>query len=72
MPKVSIGIVSTMILVTVFILGWLLKGPIGVGTVIAVALQGNIMQMAFNIMKFEPKDVVHQDLLQSFKVIFKK
>ena len=72
MPKVSIGIVGTMILVTVFILGWLLKGPIGVGTVIAVALQGNIMQMAFNIMKFEPKDVVHQDLIQSLRVIFKK
>lgn len=70
MPKVPIGIVSTGILLTVFILGWLLDGPIGVGTIIAVVLQGNIMQLAFNIMKFEPKDVVHQDLLQSMKVIF--
>ena len=72
LPKVPIGIVSTGILVTVFILGWLLDGPIGVGTIIAVVLQGNIMQLAFNIMKFEPKDVVHQDLLQSMKVIFGK
>lgn len=72
MPKVPIGIVSTGILLTVFILGWLLDGPIGVGTIIAVVLQGNIMQLAFNIMKFEPKDVVHQDLLQSMKVIFGK
>ena len=30
------------------------------------------MQVAFNIMKFDPKDITHQDLLQSMKVIFKK
>lgn len=69
MPKVPIGIVSTGILITVFVLGWLLDGPIGIGTIIAVVLQGNIMQCAFNIMKFDPKDVTHQDLLQSMKVL---
>lgn len=69
---VSIGTVSTGILLTVFILGWLLDGPIGIGTIISVALQGTIMQLAFNIMKFHPADITHQDLLQSLAVIFKK
>ena len=71
-PKVKVGYIGTAILITVFILGWLLDGPIGVGTIIAVALQGTLMQVAFNIMKFDPKDITHQDLIQSMKVIFKK
>lgn len=71
-PKVKVGYIGTAILITVFILGWLLDGPIGVGTIIAVALQGTLMQVAFNIMKFDPKDITHQDLIQSMRVIFKK
>ena len=71
-PKVKVGYIGTAILITVFILGWLLDGPIGVGTIIAVALQGTLMQVAFNIMKFDPKDITHQDLIQSLKMIFKK
>ena len=71
-PNVKVGYIGTAILITVFILGWLLDGPIGVGTIIAVALQGTLMQVAFNIMKFDPKDITHQDLLQSMKVIFRK
>ena len=71
-PNVKVGYIGTAILITVFILGWLLDGPIGVGTIIAVALQGTLMQLAFNIMKFDPKDITHQDLLQSMKVIFRK
>ena len=71
-PKVKVGYIGTAILITVFVLGWLLDGPIGIGTIIAVALQGTLMQMAFNIMKFDPKDITHQDLVQSIKVILKK
>ena len=69
-PKVKVGYIGTAILITVFLLGWLLDGPIGIGTIIAVGLQGMLMQVAFNIMKFDPKDITHQDLLQSMKVIF--
>ena len=70
--KIPIGIVSTASLLTVFVLGWLLDGPIGIGTIISVCLQGQFMQLAFNIMKFLPTDVTHQDLVQSFKVILKR
>ena len=70
--NVSAGTVWTCILITVFIMGWLLGGPVGVGTIIAVCLQGPLMQLAFNMMKFKPTEVNHQDLIQSMKVIFKK
>jgi len=70
--NVSAGTVWTGILITVFLMGWALGGPIGIGTIIAVCLQGPLMQMAFNIMKFKPTEVKHQDLIQSMKVIFRK
>ena len=70
--NVSAGTVWTGILITVFLLGWLLGGPVGVGTIIAVCLQGPLMQLAFNMMKFKPTEVNHQDLIQSMKVIFRK
>ena len=69
LPKVPIGLISSAIMLTVFVFGWLLDGPIGLGTVIIVCLQGPIMQMAFNIMKFNPTEVDHQNLIQSIKVI---
>lgn len=71
-PKVKVGYIGTAVLITVFIFGWLLDGPIGIGTVLAVALQGTLMQVTFNILKFDPKTVVHQNLVQSMKVIFGK
>lgn len=72
LPKVPIGLISSGIMLVVFILGWLLDGPIGVGTVILVLLQGPVMQFAFHVMKFKPIEVVHQDLIQSIKVIFRR
>ena len=70
--NVSAGTVWTGILITVFLIGWALGGPVGIGTIIAVCLQGVFMQLAFNIMKFKPTEVEHQDLVQSLRVIFRK
>lgn len=70
--NVSAGTVWTGILITVFLIGGALGGPIGIGTIIAVCLQGAFMQLAFNIMKFKPTEVEHQDLVQSLRVIFRK
>lgn len=54
------------------LLGWLLGGPIGIGTVISAFLMSPIMQIIFKIMHFVPENVIHQNLLQSFHVIVGK
>lgn len=69
---IPIGGVNVIILSVVLVIGWLLDGPIGIGTLISPFAMGFMQQFAFNLMKFEPKDVVHQDLIGSAKVIFKK
>ncbi len=69
---IPIGGVNVIILSVVLVIGWLLDGPIGVGTLISPFAMGFMQQFAFNLMKFEPKDVAHQDLIASAKVLFGK
>lgn len=69
---IPIGGVNVIILSVVLVIGWMLDGPIGIGTLISPFAMGFMQQLAFNLMKFEPKDVVHQDLIGSAKVLFGK
>ena len=69
LKKVPIGWVNNMILVVVLFFGWRLGGPIGIGTLIAAVASGIMVQLAFNVMKFEPKDVIHQGFFESIKVL---
>ncbi|MCQ2550609.1 MAG: hypothetical protein MJ146_00225 [Clostridia bacterium] len=72
MPKIPIGIVNVFILSTVFILAWLLDGPIGICTVIAPIGIGLMQQVVFTLAKFDPKAMNHQSIIQSFIILFKK
>lgn len=63
--KIPIGAVSIGIMVAVLITGRLLGGPVGIGTAYSVFGTGIIMQIVFHIIKFEPRDVVHESLMES-------
>ena len=70
--KVPIGVVSiTMLSIATFI-GWLLGGPVGVGTLICAFGTGPIMQAAFATVHFNATKVHHQRLRESFRVVFSK
>lgn len=69
LAKIPIGIVSVAILTAVTLIGWLLGGPIGIGTLICAFLEGPVMQLDFRIAKFDPTAVSHQDILTSLKVL---
>ena len=71
MKKLPIGAVSVAIMATVTLAGWLLGGPIGLGTLLCAFLTGPIMQLAFKIVKFNATAVEHQDLITSFKIFSK-
>jgi uncharacterized membrane protein YczE len=72
MPKIPIGLISVVILAVVTFAGWRLGGPIGIGTLICAFLTGPIMQLDFRLVRFEPTDVHHQNLMESFRVTTKK
>ncbi len=72
LPRVPIGAVSIGIQATVAFLGFLLGGPVGIGTLLYVLLQGPIMQLDFRLVHFEAEAVRHQDLLGSARVLMQQ
>ncbi len=67
--RVPIGIVSVMIMAAVLALGWSLGGPVGIGTIIGTFFTGPIMQAVFQLMKFCPEEIEHQDMIMTVRSI---
>ena len=67
--KLPIGAILVILLTTVTLVGWLLGGPVGVGTIICAFGMGPIVQTAFHTVRFDATKVRHQHLLESIKVI---
>ena len=63
LPKVPIGIVGMMLWVTVLLAGWLLGGPVGIGTLISAFGEGLVLQVVYSLLHFEPRNVRHRDIL---------
>lgn len=68
--KIPIGVVSILLLSAATFSGYLLGGPVGIGTLICAFLAGPIMQFAFESVKFEATTIKHQRLQESIKIIF--
>jgi uncharacterized membrane protein YczE len=66
--RVPIGLVSIALLSLATFIGWLLGGPVGIGTLICAFCAGPIMQMAFATVRFDATHVHHQHLADSVKV----
>lgn len=69
MEKIPIGAVSIALLGTATLIGWLLGGQVGIGTLICAFGSGPIMQMAFQSVHFDATHIRHQRLKDSCRVI---
>lgn len=69
LPKVPIGIVEVLLWAVVLLAGYLLGGPVGIGTLISTFGAGIIMQLVYNIIKFEPRKLKHRDILTVVKAL---
>ena len=70
MKRLPIGAVSIGLLTTATLIGWLLGGPVGVGTLICAFGAGPIMQLAFRTVRFDATTIRHQRLRDSLRVFF--
>jgi len=68
--QIPIGAVSIVLLSLATFIGWLLGGPVGVGTLICAFCTGPIIQMAFHSVRFDATEIKHQRLLESLHVFF--
>lgn len=66
--RIPIGAVSIALLSSATFVGWLLGGPVGVGTLICAFAAGPIMQLAFRTVHFDATGIRHQRLRDSLKV----
>jgi len=69
LKKLPIGAISIMLLGTATLIGWVLGGPVGVGTLICAFATGPIMQMAFRSVHFDATGIRHQRLADSMRVL---
>ena len=67
--RIPIGAVSVAILSLATLIGWLLGGPVGVGTLICAFLSGPILQLAFYTVRFDATKIAHQPLHASLAVL---
>ncbi|OLS02606.1 YczE/YyaS/YitT family protein [Tissierella creatinophila] len=70
----SVSFIRNAIEITVLVMGYLLGGPVGIGTVIISLGLGFAIEFVFKILKFDPKAVVHRGLndeIEGVKSLFK-
>lgn len=66
----SVSIIKPAIEITVIVLGILLGGPIGIGTVLVALLGGKFLDVIFDAMKFDPKEKKQQNLVDLAQLLF--
>ena len=69
MPKVPIGIVEVILWAVVLLIGWLLGGPVGIGTLLSTFGAGPVMQLVYNLIRFEPRELKHKDVITVLKML---
>lgn len=69
LPRLPIGLVEILLWSVVTAAGWLMDGPVGIGTLISTFGAGAVMQVVYQLIRFEPRDVHHQDIVEATKTL---
>lgn len=70
MPRLPIGLVEVLLWAFVLLVGWLLGGPVGIGTVISTFGAGLVMQLVYYIIRFEPRNLRHRGVVEVSRQLF--
>ena len=69
MPRLPIGIVEIILWAVVLLIGWLLGGPVGIGTLISTFGAGAVMQLVYSLLHFEPRKIRHKSVIEAVKIL---
>ena len=70
MPKIPIGVVEMLLWTVVTLIGWLLGGSVGIGTVISTFGAGAVMHLFYTVIHFEPRKLRHRSIKETFSILF--
>lgn len=68
-PGLPIGLVGGLQWAAVLLIGWLLGGPVGPGTIISTFGAGLVTQLVYNAVHFEPRDLRHKDVFETLRIL---
>ncbi|MBR4549727.1 MAG: hypothetical protein IKO83_07410 [Oscillospiraceae bacterium] len=69
LPRIPIGFVEILLWGAVVLVGWLLGGPVGVGTLISVLGAGLVMQLVYSLIRFEPRSLRHRGVIEIVRLL---
>ena len=69
LPRWPIGLVEILLWAVVLLAGWLLGGPVGIGTLISTFGAGLVMQLVYSALHFEPRSIRHREIMEIWKVL---
>ncbi|HRU99400.1 MAG TPA: hypothetical protein P5092_18465 [Ruminococcus sp.] len=70
MQKIPIGVVEMLLWTVVTLIGWLLGGTVGIGTVISTFGAGAVMHLFYTVIHFEPRKLQHRSIKDTFSILF--
>lgn len=68
MPKVPIGAIRGLLEGCVLVIGWLLGAKVGIGTAIYVIGIGFVLQLTFQVLRFDVKNIEHESIYDTAKL----
>lgn len=69
LPQIPIGIVEVLLWSVVLLIGWLLGGQVGIGTIISTFGAGLVMQLVYSLIHFEPREMKHKGLAETVRIL---
>jgi uncharacterized membrane protein YczE len=69
MRKIPIGMVEVILWACVLLAGWLLGGPVGIGTLISTFGAGIVMHLVYSAIHFDPRKLRHKDIAQTARIL---
>lgn len=72
LPRLPIGLVEILLWALVLLAGWLLGGPVGIGTLVSTFGMGFMMQLVYSLVRFEPRWVRHRSVSETLGILIGK
>ena len=70
--RIPVGVCRGAVELLVTLVGWLLGGMVGIGTVVSMLAIGFCVQLTFKLLKFDVTAIKHETLAESISALVKK
>jgi len=69
LPKIPIGVIGIMLWSAVTLIGWMLGGSVGIGTLLSIFGAGFVIHIFYDAIGFEPRKLKHKSLKETIKML---